>query len=530
MTTPTDPRMAAAQQLYRQGRFHEAHGLCLAIVRDDPRAAAPYALLGRIAADHGTFDKGVDLFQRARTLDPGDAAHGAGLARCLLGLNREPPALAAAEAALAIGPRDADCFDTLGVVFSRLGRQASAARCFRGANQLAPDHPGYLLNLGWAEQYMGDFAAAERAWRDCIGLDPDNERAILALVSLVPQTPERHFTDQLVRSFDRAAGHPDRLLRIGHALAKTLEDLGRPAEAFDWLLRAKAARAARVRDLDAWQSDLFAAAAQTGPRGPARGHASDAPIFVFGLPRSGTTLVERILSSHPAVTSAGEPTDFAQTARRRAGSPTRELMDGATLRAARLTDMAGLGADYLAAIRSRVPGEGRFIDKLPLNVLYAGLINAALPNARMICLRRHPIDSCLAILRQMFSTGFAYYDWTFGLETTARFYLAFDRLVAHWRETLPADRFIEIAYEDVVADQEGQSRALLAWLDLAWDDAVLAFHENAAPVATASAVQVRQPVYGSSVGRWKQYGDRLRPMIEILVAGGVVAKEEVEGG
>lgn len=528
MTVPTDPRMAQARQLYRQSRFHEAHGLCLAIIRDAPRAAAPYALLGRIAADHGTFDKGVDLFQRARTLDPADPAHGAGLARCLLGLNRETPALAVAEAALAQGPADADCFDTLGVVFSRLGRQASAAACFRGANRLAPDQPGYLLNLGWAEQYLGDFEAAERAWRACIRLDPNNERAILALVNLVPQTPERHFTDRLAGLFDRAAGHPDRLLRIGHALAKTLEDLGRPVEAFDWLLRAKAARAARVGDLEAWQSDLFAAAAETAPAspGPAGGHASDAPIFVFGLPRSGTTLVERILSSHPAVTSAGEPMDFALTARRRAGSPTRELIDGATLRAARLTELAGLGADYLAAIRSRVPGEGRFIDKLPLNVLYAGLIHAALPGARMICLRRHPIDSCLAIFRQMFSTGFAYYDWTFGLETTARFYLAFDRLVAHWRETLPADRFVEVAYEDVVADQEGQSRALLAWLGLDWDDAVLAFHENAAPVATASAVQVRRPVYDSSVGRWKQYGDRLRPMIDILVAGGVVSKEE----
>ncbi|MDP1738231.1 MAG: sulfotransferase [Caulobacter sp.] len=532
MTVRTDPRMAAARQLYRQGRFHEAHGQCLAILKNDPRDAAPYALLGRIAADHRTFDKGADLFQRAWTLDPANAAHGADLARCLLGLNREQPALAAAVAALALGPRDADCFDTLGVVFSRLGQQARAAQCFGGANRLAPTHPGYLLNLGWAEQYLGDFEAAERAWRACIRLDPDNERAILALVNLVPQTPERHFADQLRKLFDRASGDPDRRLRIGHALAKTFEDQGEPVLALDWLLRGKTARAAAVTGLTAWQDGLFAGAAATAPRpaGAAPGDPSGAPIFVFGLPRSGTTLVERIISSHPAVVSAGEPMDFPLTARRLAGAPTRELMDGPTLRAARDADMAVLGADYLAAVRARAPGEGRFTDKLPLNVLYAGLINAALPNARMVCLRRHPIDSCLAIFRQMFSTGFAYYDWTFGLETTARFYLAFDALVAHWRETLPPDRFIEVAYEDVVADQEGQSRALLAWLDLPWDEAVLAFHENAAPVATASAVQVRSPIHAGSVGRWKQYGDRLGPMIDILVAGGVVTAEEVEAG
>ena len=128
------------------------------------------------------------------------------------------------------------------------------------------------------------------------------------------------------------------------------------------------------------------------------------------------------------------------------------------------------------------------------------------------------------------ATSFAYYDWVYALEATARFYLAFDQLVAHWRETLPADRFLEVAYEDVVADQEGQTRALMTWLGLSWNDAVLAFHENAAPVSTASAAQVRRPVYASSVGRWKQYGDRLKPLTDVLVAGGVVSPAELDAG
>lgn len=530
MTASTDQRLAEAERMYGQQRFAEAHALCMAMINDRAGAAPAFALLGRIAADHRTFDKGGELYQRAWVLDPENAAYGAGLARCLIGLNREQPALRAAEMALAFGPRDADTFDILGVVFSRVGQQARAAECFRGASKLNPHHPGYLLNLGWAEQYLGDFAAAEAAWRGCLDLDPTNERAMLALVDLVPQTLDRHFTFQLFKLFDLAAGEPNRRLRIGHALSKTFEDQGEPVLALDWLLLAKAARAAAVTGLDAWQTDLFAAAAAPRPADAPPGDPSDAPIFVFGLPRSGTTLVERILSSHPLVASAGEPMDFALTARRLAGSPTRELMDGATLRAARTADMGRLGADYLAAVRARAPGEGRFTDKAPLNFLYAGLINAALPNARMICLRRHPVDSCLAIFRQMFATEFTYYDWTFALETTARFYLAFDALVAHWRETLPQDRFIEVAYEDVVADQEGRSRALLAWLDLPWDETVLAFHENAAPVATASAVQVRKPIHAGSVGRWKQYGDKLKPMIDILVAGGVVTAEEADAG
>lgn len=532
MSSPTATLIDRAREHYRRGQVRDAHALCVQALRANPRAAAAYALLGEIAADHRTFDKGEDLFRRAWTLEPADAAFGAGLARCLLGLNREVTALAAAERALAQGPADAGVFDTLGVVFSRTGRQDLAATCFRAAHRLAPAHSGHLLNLGWAEQYIGDFAAAETAWRRSIALDPDNDRALSALVQMIPQTAEAHFTAELERLFDRAEGDADRRLRIGHALAKTLEDQGDPAGSFDWLVRAKAAKAGATAGLALWQADLFAAARETAPRPPGApaGHSSGEPIFVFGLPRSGTTLVERIVVSHPAVVSAGEPMDMAILARRLAGAPTRELIDGATLRAAAHGDPARLGADYVAAIRARHGGGERFTDKTPLNFLHAGLIHAALPNARMVCLRRHPVDSCLAIFRQVFATSFAYYDWVYSLEATARFYLAFDRLVSHWRETLPADRFREVAYEDVVADQEGEARALLAWLDLPWNDAALSFHENAAPVSTASAAQVRRPVYTSSVGRWKRYGDRLKPLTDILIAGGVMAADAVDAG
>ena len=531
MSALTASLIDKARQHYGRGQAREAHSLCLQALRADPRAADAYALLGRIAADQRVFDQAIDLLQRALAIDPRQAPWGADLARSLIGLNREGPALIAAKQALALGPADALTFDTLGVVFSRVGHQAEAAVCFRAAHQLTPTHPGYLLNLGWAEQYLGDFAAAEQAWRRCIALDPDNERAISALVQMVTQTREDHFIPPLERLFVRAAGDAERRLRIGHALAKTFEDLGEPLASFDWLLRAKAARAATATTLPSWQDALFAAARATAPRSavaPA-GHASTEPIFVFGLPRSGTTLVERIITSHPSVISAGEPMDLPILTRRLAGAPTRELIDGPTLAAASSADLSRLGADYVAAIRARHPGQGRFTDKLPLNFLYAGLIHAALPNARMVCLRRHPVDSCLAIFRQIFATGFAYYDWVYSLEATARFYLAFDGLVAHWRETLPADRLLEVSYEDVVADQEGQARALLAWLDLSWTDAALTFHENAAPVATASAAQVRKPVYASSVGRWKHYGDRLKPLTDILIAGGVLSADELAG-
>jgi len=158
---------------------------------------------------------------------------------------------------------------------------------------------------------------------------------------------------------------------------------------------------------------------------------------------------------------------------------------------------------------------------MPLNVLYAGLICRALPNARIVCLRRHPMDAGLSNYRQLFATRFPYYDYALDLEHTGRYVSEFERLADHWATALPADRYLNVRYEDLVADQEGATRRLLAHCGLAWDPACLAFHENQAPVATPSAVQVRSPIHAGSVGRWKRYGAGLEPMAAALKAAGI---------
>jgi hypothetical protein len=315
---------------------------------------------------------------------------------------------------------------------------------------------------------------------------------------------------------------PDRALHLGHALAKTYEDLGDLPAAHAWLLCAKAAkRAAVVYDPHADQA-MFAAAARTFPAGTrVEGNLSEAPIFVVGLPRTGTTLVDRILSSHPDVASLGELTNFALHIKRRAKTPSNMVLDVETLERASSLDLAAIGSDYLDSVRALAGDAPRFVDKMPLNFIYAGLIHRALPNARIVCLRRHPMDACLSNFRQLFATGFSHYNYAFDLEDVGRYYVGFERLVAHWRDELPADRFIEVAYEDLVADQEGETRRLLAACGLSWNDACLSFHENRAPVATASSVQVRRPLYASSVGRWRRYGDALAPLRKVLVEGGI---------
>src|SRR5262249_3757911 len=171
---------------------------------------------------------------------------------------------------------------------------------------------------------------------------------------------------------------------------------------------------------------------------------------------------------------------------------------------------------YIASTRPRTGRHKHFIDKMPLNFFYAGLIAQALPNARIICLRRSPMDTCLSNFRQLFATSFSYYNYAYDLLDTGRYYIEFDKLISRWRQALPADRFIEVQYETLVAEQETQSRRLIAFCGLDWDDACLDFHHNEMPVATASSIQVRSPMYTTSVGRWKRYGDRVNALRELF--------------
>ena len=202
------------------------------------------------------------------------------------------------------------------------------------------------------------------------------------------------------------------------------------------------------------------------------------------------------------------------------------MLDPATLDAAAQADLTALGEAYMASVRDSLGLAGRFTDKMPLNILLAPVILAALPEARVICLRRHPADTVLSNYRQMFATSFSYYNYAYTLEDTATYYVAFDRAVRHFEKVLPADRFTVVHYENVVAELEIEARRLLSFCGLAFEDQCLAFHENAAPVATASSAQVRQPLYRSALGRWKRYEAGLKPALDILQAAGCLDPNE----
>ena len=511
-----------AERALNRRDYRLAHSLCIKILGTDPRHADALFLLGVIAAEHGNFAKALEVIDRAVALDAGRADYHAQRGRCLLPLNRPREAFEAAQQALALAPADAVTLDTIGVVMTRAGAHTEALTPFRLAVVRAPDKPAFHYNLGASLQFVGELAAAAAEYRRVVELDARFHRAwsSLAQVERAALTPIE--VRALERMLDDPALDTDAALHICHALAKQCEDHGRYAQAFGYLARGKRRKAATLGYDFAVDAEVFAAAATVPAALATRttvGHPSHEPIFVVGMPRTGTTLVERILSSHPDVFSAGELTNFGLVLKRAAGTPSNRVLDAATLAAGADCDPAILGAAYVDSTRPRTGHTARFIDKMPLNFFYAPLIARALPHAKIVCLRRNPLDTCLSNYRQLFATSFSYYNYAYDLLDTGRYYLGFRALTERWSETL-VHNYLEVNYEDVVLHTERETRRLLEFCGLDWDPRCLAFQDNAAPVATASSAQVRQPIYRTAVERWRHYQKELEPLRELLSAAG----------
>jgi tetratricopeptide (TPR) repeat protein len=403
----------------------------------------------------------------------------------------------------------------------------SALAAYDQAIALAPARARYWFNRAAVRRFLGELELAERDYDTALKLDPADGEAWLNRSDLRVQSPDRNHLPEL--EFALANGPADWRVRVPlrYALAKEYEDVADYAKSWHHLhagaqLRRENLQYDPQRDLDTVQW-LIEAFPEVLPASAPAGSIGPQPIFIVGLPRTGSTLVERILGSHSEVCSGGEFTDFGtaviEQARRapraaHAPPPTRKdlVMTSAHL------DFAALGADYLQRVQPRLRQQlRRFTDKLPLNYLYCGLIARALPDARIVHVTRHPLAVCYAMYKVLFGQG---YPFSYDLGEIAACYIAYRRLMEHWQATLPG-RLYHIAYEDLVSDPAGQGRALLGAVDLAWEDQCLQSHKNAAPVATASASQVRRPIYTSSVALWRHYASQLEPIRSRLLAAGI---------
>jgi tetratricopeptide (TPR) repeat protein len=505
---------------FNQRAWPQAESLADDLLKAAPRHAGALYIAGLTKMERGQMPKALEYLRKATIVEPFRADFAVQLAKAFALVQRNREAEAAAKTALALSPGDPVMLDTLGVIFSNVGAYAFAVSAFRGAVELAPAQVSYRYNLATALVAAGDIDAAETEVDICVRQDPQYWRAHLTLAQLKRQTPTSNHVERL-ESLLSSVGHapserPARMW-LNMALAKEYEDIADYSRAFDHLVQGKSAAASGSTYSIQRDEELFAAIMDIfpQPQQPEGGHPTDEPIFIIGMPRSGTTLVERIISSHPDVQSAGELLNFGMSLRFMSGSRTDRMIDPDVLSRVHDIDWKRLGEIYLSSTRPATGQRPRFIDKLPHNFLYAGFIARAMPHAKIVCLRRDPMDTCLSNFRQLFAMNSPFFDYSFDLLDTGRYYVLFDRLMAFWQRVLPG-RILEIDYETLVDSQESISRQLLEFCDLPWNDACLRFEENPSPVATASSVQVREPLYRSAMKRWKKYGSKLDELRDLL--------------
>jgi tetratricopeptide (TPR) repeat protein len=457
---------------------------------------------------------------------PADARWHIYRAQCFTALGRLPQACVAASDAYKRAPPDPALFDAIGSVFSLANEQVLALAAFDRAVALAPANAHFIFNRATVYRFLGRLEEAEAAYDRVIALRPTDYEAHLNRSELRTQSAERNHIGELESLITQGIADWHGEVQVRYALAKEYEDTGRYEESFQHLARGARKRrdhmqydvAVDVATVN-WIMEAFAEAPR-GPGGdPGKVAAGESPIFIVGLPRSGTTLVDRILGSHSTVHSAGELNHFAlcmvDAVRRRSGgaaSSRRELV----ARSAGV-DFAALGRDYLGRVPQLPAGALRFTDKMPLNYLYLGLIHRALPHAKIVHVIRQPMAVCYAMYKTLFKDG---YPFSYDLSEIGRYYLAYRRLMDHWQATLPGAIHC-VRYEALVQDQVGESRRLLDFCGLEWQEACAEFHRNAAPTTTASAVQVRRRIYDSSVSQWRHYAAHLAGLEEQLHAAGI---------
>jgi len=464
----------------------------------------------------------LDYLRKATQLEPNRPDFATTYAKALTFIQSVREARIAADKALAVCPDEPYMLDTLGVVYTQVNALEQAAAVFRRVVTLMPNHAPFRFNLAYSLIAIGDNEAAERELEACIRLEPRYWKAHLSLAQLRRQTPEKNHLARLQSLLSQHGGR-DAQIYLNIALAKEYEDTADYPKAFEHFARGKSAGRNTQRNSVKRDEAIFDALIRTFPEAQTAaplGDPTEEPIFILGMPRSGTTLLERILSSHPDVYSAGELQNFPAELQRASGSRVPFLLDPDIIARTRDIDWMKLGATYLSSTRPATADKPRFIDKLPHNFLYAGFIARALPNAKIICLRRDPLDTCLSNFRHLFEQESYFYDYSFDLLDTGRHYVLFDRLMAHWQRMFPG-RILEMPYEALVESQEASTRRLLAFCNLPWNDACLHFENNPAPVNTPNAWQVRAPVYRTAIKSWKKYEPQLRELQELLTRSGI---------
>ena len=459
----------------------------------------------------GDVEEAVRCFRKVIAADPGDAEGHNNLGIALGLLNRRDEALAAARTATKLDPRSWQPWLNLAQIYLTNDEVENALEVYQHGIELATDKDMFNVTLGHTLNLLGKFDTAITFFRRAYEKNPKD----LGLLSQFITHQKFTSTDDPLLMKARAAvdastDEGEEIISLCFALGKIMDKLAQYDAAFAYYHRANRLRTQSMQfDRESHRQFIdsliqqYDAAAFEKLR--ALGNPSETPIYIVGMPRSGTTLTEQIIASHPAVAGGGERGFWGIIEKERAGKGRLDKDAIGSIAQACLADLAG--------VKAAGKQTSRVTDKMPHNFLRVGLIHAVFPNARIIHVRRHPVDNCLSIYFQNFKGDHPY---AYDLENLAYYRQEYERLMQHWREVMPADRYFEFNYEDLVADQEGMSRKLIDFCGLKWDDTCLNYHENERAIKTASIWQVRQKIYTTSVERWRHYAPHISPLMALI--------------
>ena len=516
---PQRRRLALAAEHHKEGRHDEAERLYRELLKESPDNVDAMRLLAGIVTARSNAAESEALLRKAVTLAPDYALAYLDLGQIYHDQHRYAEALDCFERATRLQPKAAKPHYLLAATLAPVGRTEDALAAYRRALELRPTHAGALLGAGHTLKTLGRQREAVEAYRRCTQLRPENGESYWSLANLKTYRLTAEDIEAMTSALEREDELNDRsAVNFLFALAKAHEDAGDFDTAWDFYARGNS-RQRMLEHYDPVQTEVTNdeivevfdepfLKENTG-----LGHPDPAPIFVLGLPRSGSTLIEQILASHSQVEGTSELPYLG----RAATSLNRNRADGINyphaVRELRASHFKALGRQYLErANLHRHSGRPRFIDKMPNNFPTIGFLHLVLPNAKIIDVRRYPLDSTLSCYRQLFAKG---QTFVYDLTEIGEYFLEYQRMMDHWRVVLPG-RVLRVQYEDLVTDFDSQAHRLLDYCDLPWEEACARFFDTDRPIRTASSEQVRQPVYTRSIHFWRNYEKHLGELIEVL--------------
>lgn len=541
-------------RLAKREKLHEAESWFRSAIQINPQYADALYNLGQVLSKQRLFHEAERSFRKAIELKSGDPDYHCNLGSILIDQERSIEAESTLRHAIALRPNFPEALNNLGrsltaqkryieaeayltqaqklrpnfpeaysalaSCFKQQLRHSEAEACIRQALELNPNLFEANALLGYELMEQGKFDAAEEHYRLAIAARPDTPGPYYALA----RAKKIHRNDDIFEalvSIEKKSKmgeiqlSPDELIDMQFGLGKCHEDIGDHDQAFKYYLEACRMKRSTI-EYDIQQTyqlfekikTIFNQA--TIDRLHGYGNPSDVPIFIVGMPRSGTTLTEQVIASQPSVHGAGELMDLPCIMQRSIG----EYCFPDSLRALDGERLSAWGAEYLCSLRRHAPDAHRISDKLPGNYLAIGLIHLMLPNAKIIHVKRNPVDTCLSCFTMNFIGKNI--EYSYDLAELGQYYMAYLDLMEHWRNVLPENAFIEVQYENLISDPEEQARRLIDYCGLEWDPACLDFHKSERSVRTASLAQARKPIYLTSMERWRRYEKHLGPLLDVL--------------